>query len=121
VLVSRAAPWYLLGGVLSAGPGWRWVLFVNLYGLVRAPDVGWGAASTVAELAAAGVLLGAFGVNEARQRHPLVPPSIFRLKGRPAANTSQVIAMAGFYSVFFFITLYMQNVLGFSPLRAGSA
>jgi EmrB/QacA subfamily drug resistance transporter len=158
-----------LGGVLSAGPGWRWVLFVNLpvcalvlvatfrlidggrpgpsggrdlhlatfdtpgailgtggmllliFALVRAPDNGWGAASTVGELTAAGVLLLAFGVNETRQRHPLVPPSIFRLKGLAAANTSQVIAMAGFYSVFFFITLYMQNVLGFSPLRAGSA
>jgi EmrB/QacA subfamily drug resistance transporter len=158
-----------LGGVLSAGPGWRWVLFVNLpvcalvlvaafrlidgdragssggrglrlatfdtlgavlgtggmllliFALVRAPDDGWGAASTVGELAAAGVLLLAFGVNEARQRYPLVPPSIFRLKGLAAANTSQVIAMAGFYSVFFFITLYMQNVLGFSPMRAGSA
>jgi EmrB/QacA subfamily drug resistance transporter len=158
-----------LGGVLSAGPGWRWVLFVNLpvcalvlvaafrlidgdraessggrqlrlatfdtlgavfgtggmllliFALVRAPDEGWGAASTVGELAAAGVLLLAFCVNEARQRYPLVPPSIFRLKGLAAANTSQVIAMAGFYSVFFFITLYMQNVLGFSPMRAGSA
>jgi MFS family permease len=50
-----------------------------------------------------------------------VPLSIFRIKGLAAADTAQVIAMAGFYSVFFFITLYMQNVLGFSPLRAGSA
>lgn len=60
-------------------------------------------------------------MNEARQRHPLVPLSILRLKGPAAANTSQVIAMAGFYSTFFFITLYMQDVLGFSPMRAGSA
>ncbi len=158
-----------LGGVLSAGPGWRWVLFVNLpvcalvlvaafrliaadrpgasggrelrlatfdtpgallgtggmllliFALVRAPGDGWGAARTIGELAAAGALLIAFGVNEARQRHPLVPPSIFRLKGLAAADASQVIAMAGFYSAFFFLTLYMQNVLGFSPLRAGSA
>jgi EmrB/QacA subfamily drug resistance transporter len=158
-----------LGGVLSTGPGWRWVLFVNLpvcalvlvaafrlidggrpgspaerqprlaafdtlgavlgtggmllliFALVRAPDDGWGAARTIGELAGAGALLLAFGVNEARQRYPLVPPSIFRLKGLAAADAAQVIAMAGFYSVFFFITLYMQNVLGFSPLRAGSA
>ena len=80
-------------------------MLVLIYALVRAPDEGWGAASTVAELAAAGVLLVAFGVNEARQPYPLVPPSIFRLRGRRAANTSQMIAMAGFYSVFFFITL----------------
>ena len=161
-----------LGGVLSAGPGWRWVLFVNLpvcalvlvaafrlidggrpgtsaelterrprrsafdtlgavlgtggmllliFALVRAPGDGWGAARTLGELAGAGALLLAFGVNEARQPYPLVPPSIFRLKGLAAADAAQVIAMAGFYSVFFFITLYMQNVLGFSPLRAGSA
>jgi EmrB/QacA subfamily drug resistance transporter len=158
-----------LGGVLTAGPGWRWVLFVNLpvcalvlvatsrlvdgarpgssgerkltfatfdtlgailgtggmllliFALVRAPVNGWGSAAAIGELAGAGGLLIAFGVNEARQRHPLVPPSIFRLKGLAAADTSQVIAMAGFYSAFFFITLYLQNVLGFSPLRSGAA
>ena len=158
----------ILGGVLSAGPGWRWVLFVNppicvlvivgafrlidesqprsfgrkeldldfdtlgavlgtggmlllIYGLVRAPNDGWGAARTVGELAGAAVLLIAFAVNERRQRNPLVPLSIFRIPGLAAADATQVIAMAGFYSVFFFLTLYMQNVLGFSPTRAGAA
>jgi EmrB/QacA subfamily drug resistance transporter len=155
-----------LGGVLSAGPGWRWVLFVNLpvcvlvllgsfrlvdserrasfgrkiaafdtpgavlgtggmliliFALVRAPDDGWGAARTIGELATAGALLIAFIVNETRQRNPLVPLTIFRIKGLAAADVSQVISMAGFYSTFFFLTLYMQNVLGFSPLRAGAA
>jgi MFS family permease len=51
----------------------------------------------------------------------LVPPSIFRVKGLAAADASQVIAMIGFYSTFYFGTLYMQDVLGFSPMRAGSA
>jgi EmrB/QacA subfamily drug resistance transporter len=158
-----------LGGVLSAGPGWRWVLFVNLpvcaavlvaafrligesrprtfgtkgldfsqfdtvgailgtggmlllvFGLVRAPDDGWAAARTIGELAGAAALLIAFAVNERRQRSPLVPLSIFRIRGLAAADATQVIAMAGFYSVFFFLTLYMQNVLGFSPARAGAA
>jgi hypothetical protein len=96
-------------------------MLMLIFALVRAPDDGWGAARTIGELAAAAGLLLAFGVNEARQRHPLVPPSIFRLKGLAAADTSQVIAMAGFYSAFFFLTLYMQNVLDFSPMRAGSA
>ena len=158
-----------LGGLLSGGPGWRWVLFVNLplcaavlvaafrliggerprpfgikgfdfarfdtlgailgtggmllliFGLVRAPVDGWGAARTIGELAGAGILLIAFAVNERRQRHPLVPASIFRIPGLAAADATQVIAMAGFYSVFFFVTLYMQDVLGFSPTRAGAA
>ena len=156
----------ILGGLLSAGPGWRWVLFVNppicvlviiaayrlvgesqprsfskngsnfdtlgavlgtsgmlllIYGLVNAPTDGWGAARTVGELAGAAVLLIAFAINERRQRNPLVPLSIFRIPGLAAADATQVIAMAGFYSVFFFLTLYMQTVLNFSPTRAGAA
>src|SRR5690349_10837068 len=158
-----------LGGVITAGPGWRWVLFVNLpvcamvlaaafrllpadatgpfgkkgfdlsrfdvpgavlgtggmllliFALVRAPDEGWGAARTIGEFAAAAALLAGFVLNERRHRNPLVPLSIFRIKGLAAADATQVIAMAGFYSAFFFITLYMQNVLGFSPVRAGAA
>ena len=50
-----------------------------------------------------------------------MPLSIFRIPGLAAADATQVIAMAGFYSVFFFLTLYMQTVLGFSPTRAGAA
>ena len=158
-----------LGGVITAGPGWRWVLFVNLpvcamvlaaafrllpadatgpfgkkgfdlsrfdvpgailgtggmllliFALVRAPDEGWGAARTIGEFAAAAALLTGFVLNERRHRNPLVPLSIFRIKGLAAADATQVIAMAGFYSAFFFITLYMQNVLGFSAVRAGAA
>ncbi len=152
-----------LGGVLSEGPGWRWVFFVNLplcvlilaatyrlisgerrrsglanfdtvgailltggmlllvYALVRAPDVGWGKAGTIGELAGAAVLLAAFVVNERRNRNPLFPFSIFRINGLAAADATQVAAMAGFYSMFFFITLYMQTVLGYSQIQAGSA
>jgi hypothetical protein len=58
----------------------------------------------------------AFVVNEQRRAHPLIPLSIFRIKGLAAADATQVIAWAGFYSMFFFVTLYMQNVLGYSPL-----
>ena len=72
-------------------------------------------------LAGAAALLALFAFNEARSKNPLVPLAIFRIKGLPAADATQVIAMAGFYSMFFFLTLYMQNVLGFSPTRAGLA
>jgi EmrB/QacA subfamily drug resistance transporter len=152
-----------LGGVLSEGPGWRWVFFVNLpicaldlivvfrlvggerhrprlanfdalgallvtsgmllliYALVEAPTVGWGAARTIGGLAGAAALLSAFAVNEARHRNPLFPFSILRINGLAAADLTQVVAMAGFYATFFFLTLYMQNVLGFSRIQAGAA
>jgi MFS family permease len=152
-----------LGGLLAAGPGWRWVFFVNLpvcagvlratfrlveadgrrapvrgfdvrgallvtagmlllvYTIVKAPEAGWGEARTVLGLAGAGLLLAAFAANELLVRNPLFPFSIFRIPGLLAADATQMIAMAGFYSMFFFITLYMQNVLGFSQIGAGSA
>jgi EmrB/QacA subfamily drug resistance transporter len=153
----------VLGGVLSQGPGWRWVFFVNVplsaiviagafrlltddrpqgrqknfdavgailstagatllvYALVNAPNAGWTTTRTIAELVAALALLTAFVVHEQRHPNPLVPFSIFRIKGLAAADVTQVLAQAGFISMFFFITLYMQNVLGFSPIQAGLA
>jgi len=152
-----------LGGVLSEGPGWRWVLFVNppiavfllaaifwlipgerrraplahfdilgstlvtggmlllVFALVKAPDQGWGAARTIGELVGALALLVAFVINEQRSKSPLVPLSIFRVRGLAAADVTQLIALAGFLSMFFFLTLYMQNVLGYSPIQTGAA
>ena len=153
----------LLGGVLTAGPGWRWVMFVNplavgfvvigifrlisgerprarvrnidvggavlatagmlllVFALVRAPDVGWGKTQTIAELAGAGVLLVAFVVNELRVSNPLAPLSIFRINGLGFADATQLIAFVGFLAIFFFLTLYMQNVLGYSAIHTGLA
>jgi EmrB/QacA subfamily drug resistance transporter len=105
-----------LGAVLVTGG-----MLLLIYTLVKAPSVGWGTTRTVAGLVGAGVLLLAFVANERRHRNPLVPLSIFRIKGLAAADSTQVIAMAGFYSMFFFLTLYMQNVLGFSQIQAGTA
>ena len=153
----------LLGGLLTEGPGWRWVMFVNpiasvlvlggifwllgddrrrarladfdirgailatggmlllVFALVEAPDQGWAATLTVAELAGAVALLAAFVVNERSSRDPLLPLSIFRIRGLAAADVTQLIAIAGFLAVFFFLTLYMQNVLGYSPIQTGLA
>ena len=158
-----AAAGVFLGGVLSQGPGWRWVLFVNLpvcalilagasrllpgerhrarlrnfdtpgavlatigmlllvYALVRAPEQGWASARTVGELATAAAVLMAFIVTELRRRGPLFPFSIFRVKGLAAADVTQMIAFASFVSVFFFLTLYMQNILRYTPIQGGSA
>jgi EmrB/QacA subfamily drug resistance transporter len=153
----------LFGGLLTEGPGWRWVFFVNVpfsavalvgafallreermrarlasfdalgavlvtggmlllvHGLVKAPDVGWGSARTIAELATAGLILAAFVVNELRVREPLVPLSILRLNGVGVADATQLLAVAGFLPMFFFLTLYMQTVLDYSPIQAGAA
>ena len=92
-----------------------------VYALVNAPDVGWGSARTIVELAAAIGLMSAFVLNERRRSNPLFPLSIFRIKGLAAADATQVIAQAGFLSLFFFITLYMQTVLHMSPIEAGAA
>ena len=96
-------------------------MLLLIYGLVRAPVIGWGASGTIGVLAGAAALLAVFALVEARSKNPLVPVAIFRVKGLPGADATQVLGMAGFYSAFFFITLYMQNVLGFSPTRAGLA
>jgi predicted MFS family arabinose efflux permease len=72
-------------------------------------------------LAAAIATLVAFLLNERRNSHPLMPLSIFRVKGLVAADVTWLLGMAGFFSMFFFLTLYMQEVLHFSPLQAGAA
>jgi EmrB/QacA subfamily drug resistance transporter len=112
----RVANFDALGALLATSG-----MLLLIYTVVNAPDVGWGKPRTIGELAAAGALLAAFAINESRHRNPLFPFSILRINGLAAADLTQVIAMAGFYSMFFFVTLYMQNVLGFSQIQAGAA
>jgi len=153
----------LFGGLLTEGPGWRWVMFVNpvaavlvlggifrlisgerrrtqlagfdflgailatggmlllVYALVKASTVGWGNARTIGEIGGAVVLLVAFVINELRHRNPLAPLSIFRINGLGYSNLTQLIALAGFLAMFFFLTLYMQDVLRYSPIQTGVA
>jgi predicted MFS family arabinose efflux permease len=105
-----------LGAVLATA-----AMLLLVYTLVNAPTVGWGAARTVAELAGALALLGAFVINERRHRNPLAPLQIFRINGLAFADVTQLIAFAGFLAMFFFLTLYMQNVLHYSPIQTGLA
>jgi predicted MFS family arabinose efflux permease len=158
-----AATGVFLGGVLSQGPGWRWVFFVNLplcavilvaafrlldgdrphhsrrgfdltgamlatgsvlllvYGLIQAPDYGWRSLHSLGAFAVSAALLVAFVATERRSQSPLIPLSIFRVPGLVAADITQLVAFAGFYATFFFLTLYMQNILGWSPIEAGAA
>jgi EmrB/QacA subfamily drug resistance transporter len=114
--IARTRNFDAIGAVLvTAG------MLLLVYALVKAPDQGWGSGRTIGELAGAAVLLLAFLVNEQRHKNPLAPLSIFRVNGLGAANLTQVVAIGGFYTMFFLMTLYMQNVLGWSQLQAGSA
>jgi EmrB/QacA subfamily drug resistance transporter len=92
-----------------------------VYTIVQAPVRGWSDGRTIGGFAGAGALLATFLIWEIRQQEPLFPLSVLRVRGLAAADVTMVVAMAGFYSMFFFITLYMQNVLGFSPIQTGSA
>jgi EmrB/QacA subfamily drug resistance transporter len=113
---AKLANFDVLGAVLvTAG------MLLLIYALVRAPDVGWGAGATIATLAAAAALLALFVVNEQRHPNPLFPLSILKINGLAAADVTQMVAVAGSYSMFFFVTLYMQDVLDFSQLQAGAA
>jgi EmrB/QacA subfamily drug resistance transporter len=96
-------------------------MLLLIYALIQAPNTGWRTTQTIGELAASIVLLAAFVGNELRARNPLVPFSIFRIKGLAAANLTQLITFSGLYSMFFFLSLYMQQVLSYSPIHTGLA
>src|SRR6202165_256772 len=143
----------LLGGILTSGLNWRWVLFVNVpigiaaaalaprtlaesrsedgastfdfpgavaitaglsllvYAIVDAVNVGWTSSRTLLEIGVAVILLVAFLIIERRQRHPLLP-----VRG---ANLVALLLGMSLFSMFFFISLYLQNVLHYSPIKTG--
>jgi EmrB/QacA subfamily drug resistance transporter len=94
-------------------------MLLLVYALVNAPTVGWGKARTLGELAGAVVLIALFLFNEQRHSNPLVPLSLFKIKGLGAADVTQILAMSGFYTMFFLVTLYMEEVLRYSAIHAG--
>jgi EmrB/QacA subfamily drug resistance transporter len=151
----------LLGGILTDGLGWEWVLWVNVpvalivaalapavvaetrsdsatryfdtagavsvtaglsalvYAIVDATDAGWGSLQTLGMIGVAATLLAAFVAIELRSEAPLVPFRIFRLRTLSGANVVGLLVGGSLFSMFFFITLYMQQVLGYSPIHAG--
>ncbi len=94
-------------------------LALLVYAISKAPDVGWGSARTIGLLAAAAVLLVAFVLIETRQSDPMVPFSIFRTKTVTGANVAGFLLGAVVFSNFFLLTLYVQQVLGYSALKTG--
>ena len=94
-------------------------LSVLAYALLDASTAGWGSAKTVTLLAVAVLLMAAFVVIEQRSKAPLVPLRIFRMRTLTGANVVGLLLGASLFAMFFFITLYMQQVLHYSPIHAG--
>jgi EmrB/QacA subfamily drug resistance transporter len=94
-------------------------LALFVYALVEAPDAGWGSTQTLGLLGIAIAILAAFVAIELRSPAPLVPFRIFRLRTLTGANVVGLLTGASLFSMFFFISLYMQNVLGYSAIKAG--
>jgi EmrB/QacA subfamily drug resistance transporter len=151
----------VLGGVLSGGPGWRWIFFINvpvaviavataarvlpesrgqrrpfdipgaaaltagllalIYGLDAAISHGWHNGLVITSLIAAVVILAAFALTEQRVEEPLVPFGIFRSRTLRYANIATLLLLGAVVTIFFFASLFMQQVLGYSPLRTGLA
>ncbi|HEY6652661.1 MAG TPA: MFS transporter [Solirubrobacterales bacterium] len=158
---SAGAAGVLLGGILTDGLGWEWVLWVNVpvaaialaftpglipesrsesatrhydaagavtitaglsllaYSLLDASSSGWGSTKIVSLLALSVALIGAFVAIEMRSKAPLVPFRIFRLRTLTGANVVGLLLGASLFSMFYFISLYMQQVLGYSAIHAG--
>ena len=96
-------------------------LSILVYALVDAEDAGWGSTQTVVLLAVSALLLAAFTFVERRAKAPLVPFGIFRLRTLSASNGVGLLLGMSLFSMFFFVSLYMQNVLGFDALETGFA
>jgi EmrB/QacA subfamily drug resistance transporter len=94
-------------------------LSVLAYALLDASSAGWGSTKIVSLLALSVVLIAAFIGIELRSKAPLVPFRIFRLRTLTGANVVGILLGASLFSMFFFISLYMQQVLGYSPIHAG--
>jgi EmrB/QacA subfamily drug resistance transporter len=128
IAVFLAALWYVpeskadlkhnkldLPGAISVTSG----LIALVYAITQAPTKGWLATQTVVTLTAGLALLVFFIWNEARSKHALMPLSIFRVGTVAGANVTQLPITAAMFSMFFFISLYVQTVLGYSPVLTG--
>ena len=96
-------------------------LLVLVYAIVKAQAYGWGSARTVGLFVAAIVLLAVFVAIERRSPAPLIRLGIFRLRSLTGSNGAMLLVAAGLFAMFYFASLYQQQILGYSPLEAGFA
>jgi EmrB/QacA subfamily drug resistance transporter len=104
----------LPGAVLVTGG-----LMTLVYALVKAPANGWTSHTSLTFFGIAVVALIAFLVNESKVKHPLVPLHIFRIRNLAGADSLMLLLTAGLFSIFFFTTLYLQEILGYTPIKTG--
>ena len=96
-------------------------LVVLVYAIVKAQAYGWGSARTLGLGAVAIALLAAFVAIESRSKAPLMRLSIFRVRALAVADTALLLVASAMFGMFFFASLYVQEILGYSPLSAGLA
>jgi EmrB/QacA subfamily drug resistance transporter len=104
-------------GAISVTAG----LMSLVFGLSKAPADGWGSHTVIGFLVAAVALLSAFIYNESRVEQPLMPLRLFRIRNVAGGNVAALVIASTLFSQFFFMTLYVQTVLGYSPVKAGLA
>ncbi|MES1246855.1 MAG: MFS transporter [Actinomycetota bacterium] len=103
-------------GLATSGLG----LLALCYALIEGNRHGWASGEIIGLFAAAVVLLAAFVLVERHQRLPMLDLSLFRNTTFAGANTVAMLVTLGMFGVFFFVSLYVQNILGYSPTRAGA-
>lgn len=106
----------LLGAISVTGG-----LALAVLAVVRAPEQGWGSASTLLEFAGAAVLLVLFAIVQKVVKAPLAPPSIWKVPGLAAANIAFALLGAAWIPAWYFLNLYLQQVLGFGAFASGAA
>lgn len=96
-------------------------LMVLVYAIVKAPEWGWTSTQTIAWFAGAAALIAAFVFVELRSPHPLVRLSFFKKRWISVANATMFVVAGGMFGMFYFASLYVQQILGYNPLQAGAA
>jgi EmrB/QacA subfamily drug resistance transporter len=104
-------------GLFTSGVG----LFALTYGLIEANTYGWGSARIVGSFAVAAIALAGFVSLERKQRAPMLQLELFRNGTYTGANLVVLLVALSMFGVFFFVSLYMQNILGYSAVQAGAA
>src|SRR5262249_10572272 len=104
-----------LPGTAAATAGMTLLVF----GLIHAATTSWSDTWTIWSLIGGGVLLAIFVFIEDHSRHALLPLSLLRDRNRSSANAVLLVTGAAVFAMFYFLTLYMQDILGVDPLRAG--
>jgi EmrB/QacA subfamily drug resistance transporter len=106
-----------LPGLITSAIG----LFSLTYAVIEATNYGWGSGRILGAFAVAAVMLGAFVLLERHQRTPMLELALFKNRTFSGANGSMLFVGLAMFGTFFYVSLYMQNVLGYSPVEAGAS